>query len=462
MEKIWAGRAEGNLNKAAEDLNSSIRIDGRMYEEDITASIAHAIMLGACGIVTKEEAAELVKGLQSILFDIRSGRLDISMDAEDIHTFVESVLTERIGDTGKKLHTARSRNDQVATDVRLYLKKRTDNLIKLLLELMKALTKKAKEHKETVMPGFTHLQIAQPVTFSQHLMAYVFMFSRDVQRLFDAKKRLNVMPLGSCALAGTTYPIDRFMTCNLLNFSYPCENSMDGVSDRDFCLELASCLSIIMTHLSRLSEELVLFSSWQFGFITLSDSFTTGSSIMPQKKNPDMAELIRGKCGSVFGNLTALLTMLKALPLCYNKDMQEDKKAIFDSFDTAESCLEVAVPMIKEMTVNADAMRLHAEKGYINATDLADYLAKKGMPFRDAYKLTAKIVADLSKEKISLNELCLDKYKEYSALFDEDLYEAIDVKNCALLRKSYGAAGAVDTQFEIALDLITKAEEALK
>ncbi|MBQ1262834.1 MAG: argininosuccinate lyase, partial [Oscillospiraceae bacterium] len=392
-EKMWAGRFKKQLDSEVNDFNSSIRVDCRMYRSDIGGSIAHAAMLGKQGIIGSDDAEKIIEGLNSILADLDLGALEFDMSAEDIHMFVEAELTKRIGDTGKKLHTARSRNDQVALDVRLHLREEADETVVLLKELITVIVNKAEQYKATVMPGYTHLQRAQPVTFGHHLMAYAQMFLRDIHRIEDAAERMNYSPLGSCALAGTTYPTDRMAVAAALNMSGICENSLDGVSDRDFAVELASAISLVMMHLSRFSEEIILWSSWEFKFIELDDAYSTGSSIMPQKKNPDIAELVRGKTGRVYGNLVTLLTMLKGLPLAYNKDMQEDKEAIFDSFDTVKQCISIFAPMLDTMTVIEKNMKDAAAKGFINATDVADYLTKKGVPFRTAYKISGTLVA---------------------------------------------------------------------
>ena len=450
MEKLWAGRSAGALDKYADELNSSIGIDKRMYKQDIQGSIAHAGMLAKCGIITPDEGAQLIEGLGGILADLESGALEIDAAAEDIHSFVEAELTSRLGDVGKKLHTARSRNDQVALDVRMYLRDECKEAVALIKDVISALCHVAEQHQHTIMPGYTHLQRAQPVTFAHHLLAYGMMLARDISRLNDAAKRMNLSPLGVAALAGTTHPIDRSVTAEALGFDGYSLNSMDAVSDRDHCVELCADLSILMMHLSRLSEELILWSSWEFKFIELSDQFTTGSSIMPQKKNSDMAELVRGKTGRVYGDLTTLLVMLKGLPLAYNKDMQEDKEAVFDAFDTAKLCLTVYAPMIATMKVNEDNMLAAAKGGFINATDLADYLAKKGVPFRTAYKLTGQIVADCAKSGKALEDLTLGEYKVYSDVFDDGLYDAISLKNCVARRVSAGGAAPANlkAQFE--------------
>ena len=449
MEKLWAGRAHGALDKAADDFNSSISVDQRMYRQDIRGSMAHAAVLARLGIVSDAEGAAIIEGLGSILADIDSGKLAIDPAAEDIHSFVEGVLTERLGDTGRKLHTARSRNDQVALDTRLYLRERTADTIELTAKLIDALCAQAERNADAVMPGYTHLQRAQPITFAHQLLAYGMMLARDIGRLSDAAKRMNVSPLGACALAGTTYPIDRQMSAAELGFDGVCLNSLDAVSDRDFCVELCSALSLVMTHLSRLSEELILWTSWEFRFVELSDAYTTGSSIMPQKKNSDMAELVRGKTGRVYGDLMTLLTMLKGLPLAYNKDMQEDKEAVFDAFDTVDACLGVMAPMIETMTVKKENMLAAAKGGFINATDLADWLAKRGVPFRTAYKLTGEIVAWCIEKGKDLESMTLEEYRSFSELFDESLYEDISIAACVAKRVSQGGASPVNIAAQI-------------
>lgn len=444
MEKIWAGRSVGALDEYADKLNSSIGMDQRMYKHDIQGSIVHAGMLAKQGIISPEEGAKLIEGLGGILADLDLGALEVNPAAEDIHSFVEAELIARCGDVGKKLHTARSRNDQVALDVRLYLRNECKSTVALIKDVISALCHVAEANQDTIMPGYTHLQRAQPVTLAHHLLAYGMMLARDVSRIEDAAKRMNVSPLGAAALAGTTHPIDRAVTAAELGFDGYSLNSMDAVSDRDHCVELCADLSILMMHLSRLSEELILWSSWEFKFIELSDRFTTGSSIMPQKKNSDMAELVRGKTGRVYGDLTTLLVMLKGLPLAYNKDMQEDKEAVFDAFDTAKLCLAVYAPMIAAMKVNKDNMLAAAKGGFINATDLADYLAKKGVPFRTAYKLTGQIVADCTRSGKSLEDLTLDEYKAYSDVFATDLYDEISLAACVAKRISAGGAAPVN------------------
>ena len=450
MAKMWAGVTDGNTAQIADDFNSSIRFDCRMYKQDITGSMAHAAMLGAQGIIAQSEAEVLIDGLQGILDDLDSGKLEFDMSCEDIHMFVEQVLTERLGDVGKKLHTARSRNDQVALDLRLYLAEKTDVLAGLVRDLVAAVTDKAEQYKDTIMPGYTHLQRAQPITFGHHLMAYAMMLLRDLDRLADTKKRTLISPIGCCALAGTTYHTDRRFEAAKLGMTDICRNSLDGVSDRDYALELMSALSILMMHLSRFSEEIILWSSWEFKFVQLSDAYTTGSSIMPQKKNPDMAELVRGKTGRVYGDLMALLTTLKGLPLAYNKDMQEDKEAIFDAVDTVEMCLKVFVGMIETLAAIPENMKTAAQKGFINATDLADWMVKNGLPFRSAYKIAGQLVARCIAEGTVLEALPLEVYKEYSDLFNEDVYHAIDLATCVATRISEGGPTPASVEAQIA------------
>ncbi len=449
MAKMWTGRTSGVTEKIADDFNSSIKFDSRMYKQDILGSMAHASMLGYKNIITKEEADMLIGGLEAILNDLESGKLAIDMSAEDIHMFVEQELTNRLGAVGKKLHTARSRNDQVALDTRMYLKDVANSIIQKITNLVTAITVKAEEHKSTIMPGYTHLQRAQPITFGHHLMAYAMMFLRDIDRFGDVIKRMDVCPIGSCALAGTTYDTDRRYEAEKLGFSSIALNSIDGVSDRDFCIEFASASAITMMHLSRLAEEIILWTSWEFKFVELSDAFTTGSSIMPQKKNSDMAELVRGKTGRVYGDLIALLTMLKGLPLAYNKDMQEDKENVFDSADTLVMCLDVFAPMIGGMSVIKENMKLAAQKGFINATDLADYLVKKGLPFRSAYKISGEIVADCIKNGKVLEDLTIEEYKGYSDLFDSDVYKEISLETCVLKRTSEGGTSPNSVQAQV-------------
>ena len=448
-EKLWSGRVSGSTDSRADDFNSSIGFDKRLYRHDILGSIAHARMLGKKGIIASEEANLIESTLSDILQEIEDGSLDFDYGCEDIHMFVEKVLTDRIGDVGKKLHTARSRNDQVAFDFRYWLRDEALCVISLTKELMRVLCNQAEKHCETIMPSYTHLQRAQPAVLGHHLMAYVFMLSRDVERMNDAMKRLNISPLGSCALAGTTFDTDRFMTAELCGFSAPCMNSMDGVSDRDFCIEYLSAFATEMMHLSRLAEETIIWSSLEFRVVTLDDSFTTGSSIMPQKKNSDMAELIRGKTGRVYGDLMSILTVMKGLPLAYNKDMQEDKECLFDAVDTLKQCLTVAAPMYATATYNAEVLRKAASDGFINATDLADYLVGKGLPFRTAYKIVGNIVGDCEHSGKNLETLTLDEYKNYSEVFDEKLFDAISLENCVKRRTSYGGTSPESVKKQI-------------
>ena len=450
MEKMWAGRFLKKSEKIADDFNSSLRFDKKMYMQDVKGSLAHAAMLAAQGILSAFDLQQITDGLTGILADLESGALAFDENAEDIHMFIEAELTKRIGDAGKRLHTARSRNDQVATDLRLYMRDESEKVLSLLKELAAVTLEKAKENVHTIMPGYTHLQRAQPITFAQHLLAYCMMFLRDIDRIQDAVRRMNVCPLGSCALAGTTYPIDREQTAKALGFDGVCMNSVDGVSDRDYCIELCSAFATVMTHLSRFSEEIILWSSWEFKFVELDDAYTTGSSIMPQKKNPDMAELVRGKTGRVYGDLMATLTMLKGLPLAYNKDMQEDKESIFDSVETVQKCLEIFIPMIRTMTPLKENMYNAAKKGFINATDLADYLTKKGLPFRVAYKTVGEIVAECIQKGITLDEMPLDDYKQKSDLFEGDLYEEISLETCVGKRISKGSTGYASVEEQIA------------
>lgn len=449
MPKMWAGRTSGITDAAADDFNSSIRFDSKMYREDIQGSIAHAVMLGAKKIITDEESLTLINGLSDILEDLESGKLSFDMSCEDIHMFVEQELTSRLGDVGKKLHTARSRNDQVALDLRMYLRSETHDLIALLKKLISVICDKAEAHSGAIMPGYTHLQRAQPITFGHHLMAYAMMFLRDVDRLSDCARRTNVSPIGCCALAGTTYDTDRFLEAEKLGFDDVCRNSLDGVSDRDFCVELLSAISLIMMHLSRFSEEIILWASWEFKFIELDDAYTTGSSIMPQKKNPDMAELVRGKTGRVYGDLLSVLTMLKGLPLAYNKDMQEDKESVFDALETVKMCLDVFTPMVDTMRPIEENMLAAAQKGFINATDLADWLVKHGLPFRSAYKISGQIVAKCIEDGLVLETLPLSEYKKFSPVFDESLYEEINLKTCVEKRISFGGTSEKSVREQI-------------
>ena len=449
MSKLWAGRFSKEIDKLADDFNSSIRFDSKMYKQDIKGSMAHAAMLAAQHIIGKDDSEKIIDCLGDILADIESGKLPIDPEAEDIHMFVEAELTSRLGDTGKKLHTARSRNDQVAVDLRMYLRDETDEIIASLKALLAVINEKASENIDTILPGYTHLQRAQPITFAHHLLAYAMMFSRDIVRLQDAVKHMNLSPLGSCALAGTTYNTDRESVAEALGFDGITLNSIDGVSDRDFCVELLSAYSVIMMHLSRFSEEVILWSSWEFKFVELDDSYTTGSSIMPQKKNPDMAELVRGKTGRVYGDLMGTLTMLKGLPLAYNKDMQEDKEAIFDAIETVKMCLGVFTPMIATMTVLKDNMYKAAQKGFINATDLADYMVKKGLPFRSAYKIVGQIVAHCIEKGEVLDTLPMESYKSFSDIFEDDLYNEISLETCVKTRISAGSTGPESVKKQI-------------
>ena len=447
--KLWGGRFQKETDNLVNELNASIGFDQRLYREDITGSMAHAAMLADCGIISRADADAIINGLQGILEDAEAGKIEFTADNEDIHMNVEALLTARIGDAGKRLHTARSRNDQVALDFRMYVREQIPVITGQLLELETVLCRQARQYQTAVMPGYTHLQRAQPISFAQHLMAYAAMFRRDVTRLEDCAARLNECPLGSGALAGTTYPIDRWQTARELGFDAPMGNSLDGVSDRDYALELMSALSILMMHLSRFAEEVILWCSWEFKFIELDDAYATGSSIMPQKKNPDVAELVRGKTGRVYGDLITLLTMMKGLPLAYNKDMQEDKEAVFDAIDTVEMCVPVFAAMIDTMKVLPENMRKAAGRGFINATDCADYLTKKGMPFRDAYTVTGRLVAACAAQGKTLEDLTLDELKAVSGLFEQDVYDALNLENCMALRKSYGGPAVAETARQI-------------
>ncbi|MEG1886987.1 MAG: argininosuccinate lyase [Oscillospiraceae bacterium] len=449
--KLWTGRFKKELDKKTNDFNSSISFDCRMYKQDIEGSRAHAEMLGKTGIIAESEALKITEELNSILSDIESGSLRIDQTAEDIHTFIEGELTSRLGDTGKRLHTARSRNDQVALDIRLYLLEQCDVLTSMILEFLGVLAQKAEIYSETIMPGYTHLQRAQPITFGHHLLAYSQMLLRDIGRISDCKKRMNICPLGSGALAGTTYPLNRKLVADTLNMEGITANSLDGVSDRDFCLELSSALSIIMVHLSRFAEEIILWCSFEFKFVELDDAFSTGSSIMPQKKNPDIAELVRGKSGRVFGDLMTLLTVMKGIPLAYNKDMQEDKEAIFDAVDTVIMCLTAFTPMIDTMKVNGDNMRAAAAGGFINATDCADFLVSRGLPFRDAYKATGELVAKCIELKTTLEELPLHEYQAVCGLFTEEVFAAISLDKCVSGRTVYGGPAPICVKNQAAL-----------
>ena len=444
--KLWSGRFQKEANSNLDDFNSSIHIDSRMYKEDIKGSIAHVTMLGKCNIVTIEESNQIIKGLKEILEEIESGKVQFSKNNEDIHMNIESLLIKKVGSVGKKLHTARSRNDQVALDIRMNLKSEIENIKALILDFQKVLLKKASANIHTIMPGYTHMQKAQPITFAHHLMAYSSMLKRDYERLEDCYKRLDYMPLGSCALATTTYPIDRDMVKDILGFSNLVENSIDAVSDRDFVLELGSNLSIIMIHLSRFSEEVILWCSSEFSYIELDDSYSTGSSIMPQKKNPDVAELVRGKTGRVYGDLMALLTMMKGIPLAYNKDMQEDKELIFDSIDTVKNCINIFSKMIDTCTVKKENMKKACENGFLNATDLADFLAKKGVPFRDAHKILGEMVYYCIEHKKELKDLSLNELKEFSNVFNDEVFHVLDIENCVKSRNVVGGPSPLEMQ----------------
>ncbi len=448
--KLWSGRFQKETDELVNALNESISFDQRLYRQDIAGSKAHAAMLGAQGIISMEDVAAIQTGLDGILQDVEAGTVEFTTENEDIHMNIETLLTQRIGDAGKRLHTARSRNDQVAVDFRMYVREEIQVIIPEILNLQQALAEQAKQHQTTVMPGYTHLQRAQPITFAQHLLAYANMFCRDVTRLEDCLERMNESPLGSCALAGTTYPIDRAMTAGALGFAKgPMMNTLDGVSDRDYALELMSALSILMMHLSRFSEEIILWCSWEFKYIELDDAYSTGSSIMPQKKNPDVAELVRGKTGRVYGDLMSLLTVMKGLPLAYNKDMQEDKEPVFDAIDTVEMCLPVFTGMIQTMKVLPENMRAAANKGFINATDCADYLTKKGMPFRDAYTTVGNLVYHCTEQGKTLEDMTLEEFKTISPLFEEDVFAALNMENCAGQRKSFGGPAVSETTRQI-------------
>ena len=440
---LWEGRFKKELDSRTNDFNSSIKFDCKMYKQDILGSVAHTKMLSKQQIISNSESESIINELYNILSEIEDGNLQIDMQAEDIHMFIETEIIKRLGSIGKKLHTARSRNDQVALDIRMYIKEEIVSIIDYLKEIIGVIIEKAEDNLYTIMPGYTHLQRAQPITFAHHLMAYVEMFLRDIERLEDSFKRTNVMPLGSCAIAGTTYNLDRNYVKELLGFQSITQNSLDGVSDRDFVIELASDISIIMMHLSRLSEEIILWCSWEFKFIELDDSFSTGSSIMPQKKNADITELVRGKTGRVYGNLMTLLTMMKGLPLAYNKDIQEDKEAIFDSIDTIKMCLKTLIPMIQTFVVNKENMKNAAIKGFINATDCADYLVKKGVPFREAYKITGKIIGYCIDNNKYLETLSLQEYKKMDSRFDNEIYNAIDLNNCVVNRSVEGGPSPI-------------------
>ena len=454
--KLWAGRFQKETDTLVNDFNSSITFDARMYKEDIAGSIAHATMLGKQGIIEEHEAEKIIEGLKVILADIDAGQVEFSLENEDIHMNIETLLTQRIGDTGKRLHTGRSRNDQVAVDFRLYVKQEIPKIIDMVLDLEKVLIKKAEANLETVMPGYTHMQRAQPTTFAHYMMAYANMLRRDVTRLEDCLERMDECPLGAGALATSTYPVDRFQTAAALGFQKPTDNSMDSVSDRDFAIEFLSACSIMMMHLSRFSEEIILWCSWEFKYVELDDAYSTGSSIMPQKKNPDVAELVRGKTGRVYGSLITLLTVMKGLPLAYNKDMQEDKEPVFDAIDTVEMCLPVFTAMLDTLTVLPKNMRNAASGGFINATDCADYLTKKGMPFREAYMIVGRLVNLCIKAGETLDTLPLKDFRSISNLFDADVYQALELKTCVNGRKVYGgpAKEAVEQQIANIKDFV--------
>lgn len=451
MAKMWAGRFSKETDSEVNDFNSSIGFDCRLYQEDITGSMAHAAMLGKQGIIEKEESDKIIEGLKKILGEIDAGNVEFSHAYEDIHMCIEQLLTELIGDAGKRLHTARSRNDQVALDMRLYVKKEIGTIKFLVMDFMEALCEKSSEELDTVMPGYTHLQRAQPVTFAHYMMAYANMMKRDVIRLENCLEGMDDMPLGSGALASTTYPIDRDFVRKELGFAHLTDNSLDGVSDRDYCVELCSGLSILMMHLSRFSEEIIAWCSWEFKFVELDDAFSTGSSIMPQKKNPDVCELVRGKTGRVYGSLFTLLTVLKGIPLAYNKDMQEDKEAVFDAIDTVKQCLKVLTPMFTTMSLCRNNMKKAALKGFINATDCADYLTKKGMPFRDAYKIVGTLVGECVKQDKTLADLSLAEYQSFSEVFDEDIYNAIDLNTCVKERSVTGGPAPAEVARQISV-----------
>ena len=447
--KLWAGRFQKETDTLVNNFNSSINFDARLYKQDIAGSIAHATMLGKQGIIEQAEADKIISGLKAILADIEAGEVEFTMDNEDIHMNIEAILTQRIGDTGKRLHTSRSRNDQVAVDFRLYVKEEIPTIINQVLDLEQVLIQKAEENLSTVMPGYTHLQRAQPTTLAHYMMAYANMFRRDVTRLEDCLERLDECPLGAGALATSTYPVDRQMTAKLLGFAKPTENSMDSVSDRDYAIEFLSACSILMMHLSRFAEEIILWCSWEFKYADLDDAYSTGSSIMPQKKNPDVAELVRGKTGRVYGDLMTLLTVMKALPLAYNKDMQEDKEPVFDAIDTVEMCLPVFGAMLQTLTIRPKNMAKAAAGGFINATDCADYLVKKGMPFREAYMIVGRLVNMCIRSGENLETLTLRDFRAISDLFDSDVYEALELKHCVHERKVYGGPSKDDVTRQI-------------
>lgn len=436
--KLWGGRFSKSTAKEVDDFNASISVDSRLYAQDIEGSKAHVLMLGKCGIIPEKEVEEITKALEDIKGGIEAGKIRFSKDAEDIHMNIEKLLIERVGETGKKLHTARSRNDQVALDLRMYLKQDIENITELLLKLSELLLNKAEKYCDVILPGYTHMQKAQPVTLGHHFMAYFEMFKRDMERFSDCFKRVDVMPLGSCALAGTTYPIDRGLVASMLGFGSISQNSMDAVADRDFAVEYVNCCAITMMHLSRFCEEIVIWNTAEFGYIQMDDAYSTGSSIMPQKKNPDVAELIRGKTGRVYGDLMNLLTIMKALPLAYNKDMQEDKEAVFDAGDTVKNCISVFIPMLDTITIKTDRIEKNLKGGFLNATDVADYLVQKGMPFRSAHEVSGKLVSYCTMKSKDLEELTMEEFKIYSDVIDDDIYDFIKMEACVERRRTAG------------------------
>ncbi len=452
MAQLWGGRFTKETDQLVYNFNASISFDQKFYKEDMEGSMAHVKMLAAVGILTEEERDQILEGLQGILADVENGKLEITSEYEDIHSFVEANLIDRIGDAGKKLHTGRSRNDQVALDMKLYTRKEIENLKGLVKELLQVLHQLMKEHIDTFMPGFTHLQKAQPITLAHHFGAYMEMFKRDYSRLCDIYDRMNYCPLGSGALAGTTYPLDREMTAQLLGFAGPTLNSMDSVSDRDYVIELLSAMSTVMMHLSRFSEEIIIWNSNEYRFVELDDAYSTGSSIMPQKKNPDIAELVRGKTGRVYGALMQILTTMKGIPLAYNKDMQEDKEFTFDAIDTVKGCLALFTGMIKTMTVNKKVMEQSAKNGFTNATDAADYLVGKGVPFRDAHGIVGQLVLYCIEKNISLDDMTLEEYQKISTVFEEDIYEAISLETCVEKRETIGAPSRSSMEQVIAIN----------
>jgi argininosuccinate lyase len=464
--KLWGGRFSKDTAKMTEDFNASISVDSRLYIQDIEGSKAHALMLGKCGIINTEEASEIINALEEIRLELESDSGSLTTDAEDIHMNIEKLLIGKIGETGKKLHTARSRNDQVALDLRMYLKGETRIILDLLMNLESLLLNKAEENINTIMPGYTHMQKAQPITLGHHFMAYFEMFLRDMDRFKDCMKRMDVMPLGSCALAGTTYPIDREAVASILEFEAISRNSIDAVSDRDFAIEFISCCTFAMMHLSRFCEELIIWSTGEFGYIEMDDAYSTGSSIMPQKKNPDIAELIRGKTGRVYGDLICMLTIMKGLPLAYNKDMQEDKEAVFDAGDTLKSCVSVLIPMLDTMSVNKDKIKSNLKGGFLNATDLADYLVQKGLPFRTAHEITGRIVCFCIAQDRELEELTLEEFRSFTPCIGQEIYRFIELDACLLRRNTVGGPsakqvkGAVELGRKLVKDFIEASNKA--